>query len=97
MINLLGNQIRIGDEQDVSELNLQILALIDEGLSYEQKMIQNSKADELLFAKKMENLGYLDCYVFISEYHFDLYNQYIVFARNNKEKIKTYIEKYLIE
>ena len=62
-------------------------------------MLANSElsTEELTFAKKMANLGYLDCYVFISEFHFDLYSQYENFARDNKERIKIYIEKYLIE
>jgi len=64
-----------------------------------EKMLANSElsTEELTFAKKMANLGYLDCYIFISEFHFDLYSQYENFARDNKERIKIYIEKYLIE
>ena len=53
--------------------------------------------DELLFAKKMEAKGFLDCYVFLSTFHFDLYSQYTNFIKENKDRIKTYIETYLIE
>jgi hypothetical protein len=65
--------------------------------SWEKMLASSESSSELTFAKKMADLGYLDCYVFISEFHFDLYSQYENFARDNRERIKTYIEKYLIE
>lgn len=39
----LGNKLSYGDEEDVSELNLRILALIDEALSYQYKQTQLAK------------------------------------------------------
>jgi len=64
-----------------------------------EKMLSSSAQlpDELAFAKKMADKGFLDCYVFISVFHFDLYSQYADFVKNNKDRIKTYIETYLIE
>lgn len=66
--------------------------------SWEKMLNENKKLPhELLFAKKMQDENFLDCYVLISEFHFDLYPQYSEFVKGNKAKIKTYIEKYLIE
>lgn len=64
-----------------------------------EKMLSspNQLPDEFSFAKKMANEGFLDCYVFISAFHFDLYDQYADFVKNNKDRIKTYIETYLTE
>ncbi len=64
-----------------------------------EKMLNSTTnlPEELKFAKKMADLGYLDCYVFISTFHFDLYSQYIDFVQHNKDRIKTYIETYLVD
>lgn len=64
-----------------------------------EKMFTSLKSipEDLSFAKKMHDLGYLDCYIFISMFHIDLYPQYLDFTKNNKEKIRTYIETYLTE
>ena len=62
------------------------------------EVMLNSSHDlpyEMTFAKKMMDEGYLDCYVFLSVFHIDTYSQFQHFAQNNKEKIKTYFEKYL--
>lgn len=55
-----------------------------------KKMLNNTGRDTLLFARAMEKIGYLDCYVLITLFHQDLYMQYKDFSRNNKEKIKKY-------
>jgi len=47
------------------------------------------------FARKMQSVGYLDCYVFFAMFHNDLYNQYESFSSNNKKKITSYIEKHM--
>jgi tetratricopeptide (TPR) repeat protein len=66
--------------------------------SWEKMLASNLVVpQELAFAKKMADEGYLDCYVFISLYHYDEYDQFIDFAKNNKERIRTYITKYLIQ
>ena len=55
---------------------------------------------ELLeFAYKMMEDGYLECYVFISLFHVDIYPQfkhYMSFPEN-REKAMEYVDKYLIE
>ena len=43
----------------------------------------------------MKEAGYLDCYVFISAFHYDHFEQYKDFSENNEDRIKTYIEDYL--
>ena len=64
-----------------------------------EKMLNNVNPlpKEFGFAKKMYDAGYLDCFVFISDFHFDCYEQYKDFVLNNKGKIKKYVETYLIE
>jgi tetratricopeptide (TPR) repeat protein len=64
-----------------------------------EKMLNSTTElpEEMRFAKKMADNGYLDCYVFMSAFHFDLYNQFSDFVKNNKDRIKTYIETYLVE
>ena len=63
-----------------------------------EKMLANSTDPlEFSFAKRMLKAGILDCYVFISVFHHDLYNQYSDFVRTNKDRIKQYMQKYLVE
>jgi tetratricopeptide (TPR) repeat protein len=64
-----------------------------------EKMLANdlSKNPELTFAKKMQAEGYLDCYVFLSLFQHGFYEQYKHFVKHNSTKIKTYIERYLME
>jgi tetratricopeptide (TPR) repeat protein len=58
-----------------------------------KEMLKYSQAPELETARKMKALGMLDCYVFITCFHHDIYDQYHDFASLNKEKIKSYFEK----
>lgn len=53
-------------------------------------------AEDLEFAREMQDAGYLDCYVFISLYHVDFDKQYKDFVENNAERVKEYINKYCI-
>lgn len=57
-----------------------------------EKMIEKSTPSELKDAKKMRKAGYLDCYVFLTCFHPDIYNQYRHFADNNRDKIIEYFE-----
>lgn len=47
-------------------------------------------------ARRMQAAGYLDCYVLFSLYHVDNYAQYRAFASANRDRLKQYIETYLI-
>jgi len=64
-----------------------------------EKMLKSSKElpAELSFAKEMADIGFLDCYVFLSAFHYDMYPQYVDFVKGNKDRIKKYIETYLVE
>ena len=53
-------------------------------------MLSKSKDKELDFARKMQSKGYLDCYVMVSCFHQDFYDQYKNFADLNKQRIKDY-------
>lgn len=57
--------------------------------SWEQ-MLEQSKVPDLETAREMQRLGYLDCYVLITCFHDDFYDQYRHFADNNEEKIIRY-------
>ncbi|MFD1551841.1 hypothetical protein DNU06_01915 [Putridiphycobacter roseus] len=51
------------------------------------------------FAKKMEKEDYLDCYVFFSFFHVDIYPQFqdFITKEGNKEKMERFINEFLIE
>ena len=55
-----------------------------------EKMLAESDDESLKDAKKMQELGYLDCYVMVSCFHQDFYEQFKDFSVNNKERIKAY-------
>jgi tetratricopeptide (TPR) repeat protein len=81
-----------------------ILKTEEEGTKYLEvfswaHMLKKSagRDDELTYAKKMQEAGYLDCYVFISLFHYSCYDQYADFSSNNHERIKTYIKTYLVK
>ena len=61
-----------------------------------EEMLKNSSDASLEEAKKMHKEGYLDCYVLVTCYHIDFYEQYKDFASKNKDKIIEYYNKYLI-
>ncbi len=52
---------------------------------------------EMAFARKMQTAGFLDCYAFISCYHINLQSQYKDFSKHNADRIRTYINTYLIK
>lgn len=63
-----------------------------------EKMLKSNASlpDEMKFAKEMADKGFLDCYVFISVFHFGLYDQYTDFVKNNRDRIRQYVETYLV-
>lgn len=60
-----------------------------------EEMLKNSNDPSLETARRMQEEGYLDCYVFITCFHFDLLEQYKDFAARNEQKIRTYFRKYM--
>jgi hypothetical protein len=60
-------------------------------------MLKESEHESLEVARKMKALGYLDCYVFLSRFHDDLYPQYRHFVDNNMEKVIKYYNDVVLE
>jgi tetratricopeptide (TPR) repeat protein len=60
-----------------------------------EHMLKNTPEDKFEAARKLQKLGYLDCYVMVSLFHFDLWDQYKSFAATNKERIKAFMELLL--
>lgn len=61
-----------------------------------ENMLSCANGELYDFAKKMQKEGFLDCYVFISLFHYSNYDQFYDFIQHNKERAKEYILKYLI-
>ena len=55
-----------------------------------KKMLNNSGKQHFPFARAMQKMGYLECYVFITLFHHDIYNQFKDFVEKNPEKVKQY-------
>jgi len=55
-------------------------------------MLQKSDLKALDYARKMKEAGFLDCYVMISCFHHDFYQQYLSFVADNKSRIKSYFD-----
>ncbi len=53
-------------------------------------MLSRSKDVDLDDARKMQEKGFLDCYVMVSCFHQDFYDQYRQFAAGNKQHIRDY-------
>lgn len=62
-----------------------------------EKMLNSPECRDKQFdvAKKMMARGYLDCYVMFSMFHYDFYEQYKNFVKNNPEKMKKYLSQVL--
>lgn len=60
-------------------------------------MLEKGQGSELTFARKMNEAGFLDCYVFISMYHISFHQQFAKWSEDNKERVKTYIDTYLVK
>ncbi len=58
-------------------------------------MLKDSKDESLAEARRMQDAGFLDCYVLVTLFHPDLYGQYRDFAANNRDKIVRYYRTFL--
>lgn len=67
-------------------------------MRYMLEQNQDNLPEYLEFGWKMKEEGYLEQYVFISQFHVDIYSQFQAFIadENNKEKSIDYIEQFLI-
>jgi tetratricopeptide (TPR) repeat protein len=59
-----------------------------------KEMLKNSQDTTLDEARRMQKLNYLDCYVMVTCFHFDFYDQYRDFIANNKEKVERYFKEF---
>ncbi|HLG02924.1 MAG TPA: hypothetical protein VI731_04975, partial [Bacteroidia bacterium] len=61
----------------------------------------NSENDEVFknfpFARDMQKAGWLDCYCFISAFHYWIHGQYTDFSKKNADRIREYINTQLIK
>lgn len=57
-----------------------------------EELLKAAPAGNFTTAREMQKKGYLDCYVFISLFHNDLYPQYKEFAAKNKNRILEYLD-----
>jgi len=57
-----------------------------------EEMLRVAPAKDFTEAREMQEKGYLDCYVFVSLFHNDLYPQYKAFAAKNQDRIRKYID-----
>jgi tetratricopeptide (TPR) repeat protein len=55
-----------------------------------KKMLDRSGNQYFSFARAMNQIGYLDCYVLVTLFHHDVYGQLHDFALRNPDKIKDY-------
>lgn len=55
-----------------------------------KRMLDSADEHAFPFARLMMELGYLDCYVLVTEFHHDLFPQYKAFMREHEEKVKKY-------
>jgi TPR repeat len=56
------------------------------------RMLDSTKdVKELQFARNMRKIGFLDCYVLVSLFHYDLYAQYKDLVHTDSKKVATYL------
>lgn len=55
------------------------------------------KPEFLSYAYQMEEKGFLDCYVMVSMFHVDFFEQYQHWAKNNGSRIADYLELHCVE
>jgi hypothetical protein len=69
-----------------------------ESYSWEFMLKKTTTEDsEFGFAREMQTAGYLDCFVMVSMYHIAFADQYIDFSKHNADRIRTYINTYLVK
>lgn len=61
-----------------------------------EEMLKNSTDPSLEQARKMQKDGFLDCYVLVTCFHYDFYDQYHDFVTKRKDKVLQYYKKYIV-
>lgn len=89
------------DEDGIIEPNGKTAEVYLEVYSWKRFFEENEDEtpDFLRYAKKMNQKGYLDCYLLINQYHYDIYPQtkHFLSFEANRDKVKRYIKEFLIE
>lgn len=62
-----------------------------------EELLKNSSDPKFDFARQMQKEGYLDCYVFISLFHYGIYDQYKSFSKDNKDRIRKYLKEFAMK
>lgn len=57
-----------------------------------EEMLKVAPAEQFKTARKMQEKGYLDCYVLISNFHQDNYEQYLHLVKNNRAKAEAFFD-----
>lgn len=57
-----------------------------------EELLKSAPATAFKEARDMQKAGYLDCYVFISLFHNDIYSQFKDFSTNNRSRISDYLD-----
>ena len=60
-----------------------------------EEMLKKSNDPILDNARKMQEKGYLDCYVFVNCFHQDFYEQYQDFVANNPGRVEAYLKSQM--
>lgn len=55
-----------------------------------KRMLDDTKRDLFPFARAMNKIGLLECYVLVSCFHHDLYGQFADYAKRHPDKIRDY-------
>ena len=56
-----------------------------------KKMLADTKKELFPFARAMNKIGLLECYVFISCFHHDLYSQFADYVKQHPQKVNDYM------
>ncbi len=59
-----------------------------------EEMLRNSNDPSLSEARRIQKLGYLDCYVMVSCFHYDFYEQYLDFVTKNRDRVVAYFNAF---
>ncbi len=69
-----------------------------ESYSWEFMLKKSETEDkEFGFARKVKKDGFLDCFAMVSMYHISFQDQYVDFSKHNADRIRTYINTYLVK
>lgn len=65
--------------------------------AWKRMMAENPDAPELAEARAMEKEGVLDCYIMITQFHRDFYEQYHHFMSHHRERVIQFCRNHLVK